>query len=121
MALWTEQTSPADDIAPAFSDKGSREQVEDVSKAPVNRHDETEQSMNVRTWMAFVAMAFLWAGSQIPLYLFGGIPPYVYRDLGGVDRWTWSATYPFVGALSDLIGRRYVAILGAAVVSLFWG
>lgn len=26
--------------------------------------------------MPLVAMAFLWTGSQIPLYLFGAIPPY---------------------------------------------
>lgn len=89
--------------------------------------------------MALTAMAFLWTGSQIPLYLYGAIPPYselrnplyerlntdkllVYGDVGGVDRWTWyvlgnlfalGATCPFVGSLSDLFGRRYVAIAGA--------
>lgn len=26
--------------------------------------------------MALVAMAFLWTGSQIPLYLYGSVPPY---------------------------------------------
>jgi hypothetical protein len=26
--------------------------------------------------MALVAMAFLWTGSQIPLYLYGACPPY---------------------------------------------
>ena len=26
--------------------------------------------------MALVAMAFLWTGSQIPAYLYGGVPPY---------------------------------------------
>jgi len=36
--------------------------------------------------MSLVAMAFLWTGSQIPVYIFGGIPPYIYADLGGVDR-----------------------------------
>jgi hypothetical protein len=39
--------------------------------------------------MGFVAMAFLWTGSQIPVYLFGGIPPIIYGDIGGVDRWVW--------------------------------
>ena len=52
-------------------------------------------------------MAFLWTGSQIPVYFFGkteefttnrefsnvvltgGIPPYVYGDIGGTDRWVW--------------------------------
>jgi len=26
--------------------------------------------------MALVAMAFLWTGSQIPIYLYGAVPPY---------------------------------------------
>jgi hypothetical protein len=36
--------------------------------------------------MSLIAMAFLWTGSQAPVYIFGGIPPYIYADLGGVDR-----------------------------------
>ena len=36
--------------------------------------------------MSLIAMAFIWTGSQIPVYIFGGIPPYIYADLGGVDR-----------------------------------
>jgi MFS family permease len=57
----------------------------------------------------------------------GGIPPYIYRDLGGTDRWVWfvlanllalAAICPFVGALSDLIGRRWVAISGGMFIVL---
>ena len=33
--------------------------------------------MSTRRLMSLIAMAFLWTGSQIPLYLFGGVPPYV--------------------------------------------
>jgi MFS family permease len=42
-----------------------------------------------------------------------------------VDRWTWyvlgnlfalGATCPFVGSLSDLFGRRYVALGGASLL-----
>jgi hypothetical protein len=43
--------------------------------------------MSGKKIMALIAMAFLWTGSQIPLYLFGGVPPYIYQDLGGFDRW----------------------------------
>lgn len=72
-------------------------------------------------------MAFLWTSSQIPVYIFGGIPPYIYRDIGGTDRWIWfvlgnllalAAVCPFVGSMSDLIGRRYVAISGASLIVL---
>ena len=70
-------------------------------------------------------MALLWTGSQIPLYLWGSIPPYIYSDIGGLDRWIWfvlggllalAAVCPFVGSMSDLIGRRYVALLGAGLL-----
>ncbi|BCS17609.1 putative MFS drug efflux pump [Aspergillus puulaauensis] len=84
-----------------------------------------EYKMTLRRFMGFVAMAFLWTGSQIPVYLFGGIPPIIYGDIGGVDRWVWfvlanllalAGVCPFVGSLSDLIGRRYVALIGATLV-----
>jgi len=67
-------------------------------------------------------MAFLWTGSQVPVYIFGGVPPYIYGDIGGVDRWIWfvlayllalAAVCPFVGSISDLIGRRWVSLGGS--------
>lgn len=89
-------------------------------------HDH-EPPMTITRFLSLVAMAFLWTGSQIPVYLYGGIPPYIYGDIGGVDRWTWfvianvlalAAICPFVGSISDLIGRRYVALLGASFLIL---
>ncbi|KAF2810561.1 MFS multidrug transporter-like protein [Mytilinidion resinicola] len=89
-------------------------------------HDH-EGPMTTKRLMALVAMAFLWTASQIPVYLFGGVPPYIYRDIGGADRWIWfvlanllslAAVCPFVGSLSDLLGRRYVALLGASFIML---
>ncbi|KAM0817259.1 putative Major facilitator superfamily (MFS) profile domain-containing protein [Seiridium cardinale] len=83
--------------------------------------------MTKKRKMALVAQAFLWTGSQIPIYLFGGIPPYIYRDLGGSDRWVWfvlanllslAGVCPFVGSMSDLLGRRYVALMGASFIVL---
>lgn len=71
--------------------------------------------------MSLTAMAFLWVGSQIPLYLFGSVLAVIYSDIGGADRWTWfvigylipnAAICPFVGALSDLFGPRGVAVVG---------
>ena len=78
--------------------------------------------MTLHRFMPLVAMAFLWTRSQIPLYLFGAVPPYIHGDIGGLDRWIWfilgnllalASVCPFVGSLSDLFGRRYVAMLGA--------
>lgn len=75
--------------------------------------------------LALVAQAFLWTGSQIPVYILGGVPPYIYADIGGVDRWIWfvlayllalAAVCPFVGSISDLIGRRWVALGGSSLL-----
>ena len=58
-------------------------------------------------------------------YLYGGCPPYIYSDIGGLDRWTWfilanllslAAICPFVGSISDIIGRRYVALIGGTLL-----
>jgi MFS family permease len=59
------------------------------------------------------------------LKIAGGIPPYIYSEIGGVDRWIWfvlaylialAGVCPFVGSLSDLIGRRYVALIGSILI-----
>jgi MFS family permease len=79
--------------------------------------------MNLRLFMCLVAMSFLWVGSQIPLYLYGSVLPDIYGEIGGSTngRWVWmvigylipnAALCPFVGALSDLVGRKWVAAFG---------
>lgn len=81
--------------------------------------------MTAKRILSLVAMAFLWTGSQIPVYLLGGIPPLIYADIGGVDRWIWfvlayllalAAICPFVGSMSDLLGRRYVSLAGSVLL-----
>lgn len=81
--------------------------------------------MTISRALSLVAMAFLWTGSQIPVYILGGVPPYIYADIGGVDRWIWfvlayllalAAMCPFVGSISDLIGRRWVALGGSGLL-----
>ncbi|KAH8885612.1 MFS general substrate transporter [Thozetella sp. PMI_491] len=113
----TEEAPPARN-SPYYEKDGLRTYGDDVD------HDH-EPPMTFRRFMSFVAMAFLWTGSQIPVYLFGGVPPLIYGDIGGVDRWIWFVTgnllgsagiCPFVGALSDLLGRRWVAVVGITLV-----
>ena len=79
----------------------------------------------MQLFLSLMAMSFLWVGSQIPLYLFGSVLPRIYSDIGGVDRYVWfvvaylipnAALCPFVGALSDMFGRRYVAIFGQVML-----
>lgn len=86
----------------------------------------TSLQMTWRLFISLVAMSFLWVGSQIPLYLFGSVLPLIYGEIGGADgRYLWmvigylipiSALCPFVGALSDLFGRRFVAAFGQVLL-----
>ncbi|KAK0729714.1 major facilitator superfamily domain-containing protein [Lasiosphaeris hirsuta] len=67
----------------------------------------------------------MFVSAQAPLYLFSSAPVYIYRELGGIDHWIWFITAhllvtavvsPFVGALSDVFGRRWVALLGSIFI-----
>ena len=80
-----------------------------------------------KIFLALLAMSFLWVGSQIPLYLFGSILPLIYSDIGGADRYVWmvigylipcAGLCPFVGALSDMFGRRNVGLTGQLLLIL---
>ena len=51
--------------------------------------------MTFKRMMSLIAMAFLWTGSQIPVYIFGGVPPLIYGDIGGADRWIWFVSRSF--------------------------
>lgn len=59
--------------------------------------------------------------------LVAGAPAYIYAELGGADHWVWfvtanllatAAIAPFVGALSDLIGRRQIALVGSFAITI---
>merc|ERR1712087_213809 len=93
--------------------------------------DLEDENPNVYHHMCFklftglTAMAFLWVGSQIPLYLFGALLPDIYTDIGGAERYQWivigylipnASLCPFVGALSDMFGRRWVAAAGQVLL-----
>ncbi|KAF4340743.1 major facilitator superfamily transporter [Fusarium beomiforme] len=133
--MGSEQLDPHEAGQNSESEKPSHVETEHATATEKNTFtahaDESGEGQNAkmtkRRFMALVSQAFLWTGSQIPVYLFGGVPPYIYADIGGHDRWTWfvlanllslAAICPFVGSLSDLFGRRYVALCGASLIVL---
>lgn len=86
---------------------------------------ETEPPMTWKRALALVGMAFMWCASQIPVYLYGGIIFTVAQDIGGESIYVWAvignllaiaAITPFVGALSDLFGRRTTACAGMVFI-----
>ncbi|KAK5165709.1 uncharacterized protein LTR77_008632 [Saxophila tyrrhenica] len=84
-----------------------------------------ESSMNFRRAMVLVAMGFLWTSSQMPLYFYGGIQINVLQSIGGYAQFVWlglsgliplAIVTPFVGALSDLFGRRNIGLTAFALI-----
>ncbi|KAG0646392.1 Core trichothecene cluster (CTC) 12 [Hyphodiscus hymeniophilus] len=135
----TPTSAPVDEKAPhtehnerVMTNDRVPEHTKDHEKSGLRTYDDGEDHdheppLSFRRLMSLVAMAFLWTGSQIPVYIFGAIPPYIYADIGGVDRWIWfvlanllalAGVCPFVGSLSDLLGRRYVALIGAVFIMI---
>lgn len=91
----------------------------------VNSVTMADNKMGLRRILALVALACMWTSAQAPLFLFAGAPAYIYKDLHGIENWVWfvtahllatAAISPFVGAISDLIGRRYVALVGSLLI-----
>ena len=81
--------------------------------------------MTFRNIMAICALSGLLAGSQIPVYLVGGGIANVYMDIGGENSYAWlsiantlalAAIAPFAGSFADLVGRRWVAMIGGILI-----
>ncbi|KAK5175099.1 uncharacterized protein LTR77_000236 [Saxophila tyrrhenica] len=114
--------SKVEHATPGYGHERSDQAVHNVEEED---NPNVHQSMNPRLFVSLLAMSFLWIGSQIPLFLFGGVLPDIYSEIGGVDRWLWmvigylipnAALCPFVGALSDMFGRRVIAAIGQTLL-----
>lgn len=136
----TSEKKAADGARTAASSNGSHDVIEDIERIGAHTGYDRNHLQKTQTQideeanpniyhhfcpqllLSLTAMSFLWVGSQIPLYLYGAVLPDIYADIGGAGgRYLWmvigylipnSALCPFVGALSDLFGRRWVAAFG---------
>lgn len=91
------------------------------------KSDESDGKVNwtITHRIAAFSLCFLYVGSQIPLYFVGASLQYIIDDVGGTDKESWlpvantlaiAATAPFVGYMQDLVGRRYIALLGCILL-----
>ncbi|ORY86964.1 fungal trichothecene efflux pump [Protomyces lactucae-debilis] len=81
--------------------------------------------IDAKTFIACLAISFLWTGSQIPLYMLLACIDYTLADVGGADIQIWfilgpltalAATSPIAGSVSDIFGRRWTILIGGILL-----
>ncbi|CCG83888.1 protein of unknown function [Taphrina deformans PYCC 5710] len=91
-----------------------------TGQAQVGADDEIPK-IELKTFLACLAISFLWTGSQIPLYMLLVCIDYTLADIGGADIQIWyvlgpllalAATAPVAGSVSDIFGRRWAVLIG---------
>lgn len=94
-----------------------------TGQAQIGADDEMPR-IETRTFLACLAISFLWTGSQIPLYMLLVAIEYTLADIGGADIQQWyilgpllalAATAPIAGSISDIFGRRWAILVGGAL------
>ncbi|CCG84490.1 protein of unknown function [Taphrina deformans PYCC 5710] len=77
--------------------------------------------INMKTFLACLAISFLWTGSQVPLYMLLVSNNYTLADVGGATIQIWyilapltalATTAPLAGSIADLFGRRWTILIG---------
>lgn len=74
--------------------------------------------------IAIIALCFVYVGSQMILYFVSPALTYIQLDFGTtLPNWLLTsntlavtAICPFVGYLTDMVGRRYIALFGALLL-----
>jgi hypothetical protein len=99
----------------------------DLTNAKAFKGDDSDGKVTwtVKTVLAFISLSYLNAGSQLILYAVGGCLSYIAAELDAGEFIVWlpvsniltvAAVAPFTGYLEDLLGRRTIAIAGAATL-----
>lgn len=91
-----------------------------TGQAQIGADDEMPR-IEAKTFIACLAISFLWTGSQIPLYMLLVCIDYTLADIGGATIQIWyvlgplmalAATAPIAGSISDIFGRRWAVLVG---------
>ncbi|KIW16893.1 hypothetical protein PV08_04083 [Exophiala spinifera] len=76
-------------------------------------------------FIAYLSLAGLYVGAQIPLYFVGASLSFIVKDIGSPEKSAWlpvantlaiAAVAPFVGYLQDIFGRRYMSMAGGVSI-----
>ncbi|KAL8283953.1 hypothetical protein RQP46_005066 [Phenoliferia psychrophenolica] len=102
-----------------------KEEFEHIESVPDDGGEAGQQQGSlVARNLAIASLTVLFIGSQEPLYFVAQSFSYIIADLVSADRSSWvpvaysltlAATCTFNGALSDLLGRRNLALFGAVL------
>lgn len=77
--------------------------------------------INRKTFLACLAISFLWTGSQVPLYMLLVSNNFTLADVGGAPVQVWyilapltalATTAPLAGSVADFFGRRWAILIG---------
>ncbi|KAL1908635.1 hypothetical protein Sste5344_005459 [Sporothrix stenoceras] len=103
--------------------------TEFVAEANANAYkgDDSDGKIDwtIKSAFAMCFLAALYTASMIMLYFTGAALSYIEEDLGAANTGTWlpvsntlaiAAVAPFVGYLQDLLGRRYITLIGSVVI-----
>ncbi|BFZ57907.1 hypothetical protein PYCC9005_004962 [Savitreella phatthalungensis] len=91
-----------------------------TGQAQIGADDDVK--IDAKTFIACLALSFLWTGSQIPLYMLLACVDFTLADIGGAEIQVWyvlgpilalAATAPVAGSISDVFGRRGAVLAGA--------
>ncbi|KAL4889766.1 major facilitator superfamily domain-containing protein [Aspergillus ambiguus] len=125
------EKGPTQDHPPQQQDdEDEKPQVSEINDASNEALSEPQAIVTVWTWkslIASIALSGLYVGSQIPIYFVGGELSFIVAEIGHADAGSWitvaytlplAAVAPFTGYLQDLVGRRYVTLVGGIFLML---
>lgn len=78
-----------------------------------------------KTFLACLAISFLWTGSQIPLYILLVSNNFVLAEIGGAEIQSWfilapltalATIAPLAGTIADIFGRRWTILTGGVLL-----
>jgi MFS family permease len=99
-----------------------------ASQSDKNEHEQQQQELHASDvpWtftrvIAIISLCIVYVGAQAILYMTGGTLTYIGRDINSnfvnwlltANTLAVTAVVPFVGYITDLLGRRYIACAGS--------